>query len=172
MFLKVFIDGKESKLKKQKLCWLLQSESVRISTDITRRFIPKRSIISHSSMQDINIIIDKLLSMTRGDFVVIFHDQCLFTGMVLNFQKSNETSKAKRKVLNDVLDLSNNEEIYFSLDPLYEIESRSFKPFLIEKFIYFPQSSYICHLLHGIADLEKAYVASFLKESLNKMSGN
>lgn len=128
MFLKVFIDGNESKIRKQKLCWLLQSESVRISFDVTRRFIPKRSIISTSNMHDANIVIDKLFTITRGDFVVIFHDHTLFAGMVLNFQKTLETSKARRKVLNDISDLTHNDNVHFSLDPLFKIDSRSFRP--------------------------------------------
>lgn len=169
MFLKVFIDGEESTLRKQKLCWLLQNESVRISSDITRRFIPKRSIVSLSQMQESTVTVDKLQSVTRGDFIVIFNDKCLFAGQILNFQKSRETSKVKRKVLNDLLDLTKDEEIHFSLDPLYTIDSRTFKSDLIEKFMYFPQNSYICHLLNGIEDLKNVRVVSYLKNSLNKM---
>lgn len=142
MYLNVLIDGQQSTLSKQKLCWLMQSESVRVSSDITRRFIPNRSIISSSLMREGKNIFEELQSITRGDFVVIFHDNFLFAGTVLNFQKSRENSKSKRNVLNDVLDLTKDEEVHFSLDPLFKVDSQNFKPSQFDKFIYFQQNSY------------------------------
>lgn len=89
--------------------------------------------------------------------------------MVLNFQKTLETSKLRRKVLNDVIDLSIDDQIYFNLDPLFLVDTSSFESAQVEKFMYFPQKSYVCHLLNGIVDLENAHVVSSLKNILNEL---
>lgn len=91
----VLIDHNHEKIREQKLCWLLQNETIKVSSDITRRYIPNPSVALKELQNDALIEIWQSDVITRGDTVILFSGVHMM-GVVTGFQKSKEKNKKAR----------------------------------------------------------------------------
>lgn len=164
--MEVIIDGQITKLRKQRLCWLAQSDSIKISSDISKRFIPKKCIMIREIEVNNTAFLWKSETISRGELVLFSENKQLFYGNVLNFQNSKETSKVKRRYLKDFITLEpssqKSKNISMLLDPLFVLNN-FIKKEIIDKHKYIHQNNYVCHVLNDTVNFNTAACKRLLK---------
>ena len=146
MFLTIVDNGVPKKMRKEKLCWLLQDEAAKISSDLSRRFVRKNTIVIQPTRAESDDNIWKNETITRGDRIVVKMDQIFYIGLVLDFQKCDGASKKSRLHTNDLINLSQEQNIYFILNPLHRIDLKSMTLQPLSNISYFHQKTYLCHI--------------------------
>lgn len=152
MFLSVLDNGIPKKMRKQKLCWLLQNEAVKISSDLSRRFIGKNTLAVQPRRSEIANILWVNDILTRGDQVIVEKQDQIYLGMILDFKKCDERSKKSRSHVNDLMNLTKSTNLYFILNPLFKIDLNSMAVQTLKNICYFHQNMYVCHLNNNFSD--------------------
>jgi hypothetical protein len=152
-FLDVLIDGQPAKIRKQRLCWLLQ-DLTKLSSDVTHRYIPSYSFNLRELQSNSQAILWKTSEICRGD-VICFSDNNLHLGVVVGFRKSSNVPKAMRVVFNDFIDIEKDKNMEIFLDPLYKITDTMLKIEIpSEKF--YSSTFYVSHCQNVNVDLMQA----------------
>lgn len=145
--------GKLEKIRKARLCAIFQDDKIKISSDIKQRFIFKRSIgFSELSYSDDNAWRNN--KVTRGEWIVVNENNNFFSGMIINFQHREEKTKTLRRIQNDEIVLSGeNNNISVLIQPLFKIVDNVFVLFSsLGK--YFELKKYVCHIKNDEIDLK------------------
>lgn len=132
---------------------LLQNDRIKISSDISRRFIFKKSLVIRDITQKSDVWKSSIL--TRGEWIFVDDRGLFYAGMIINFQNCDGKTKSKRLFSHDELNLEENVALNISvlLQPLLTISCRTFSPsIIINK--YFPSTKYICHIKSDEIDLK------------------
>lgn len=164
----VKIDGQKTKIRKQRLCWLVQSDSVKISSDIKKRFIPQRSIAIHDINQEGTKLLWKSDNITRGDLIIISENKQLICGNVLSFKKNQGKSKKDQTYLKDYIDIKSQNDVSFLLDPVYEITRNLSLKKTPNAHNYYHQNLYVCHEKDISVNLKTVNAQKMLKSFLKK----
>lgn len=69
VILKVITESGEKSIRKARLCWLLQDDAIKISSDIKHRFITQKSIQIKQNQIDQAIWRDE--EVARGDYIIL-----------------------------------------------------------------------------------------------------
>lgn len=160
-------EGKEMSMTKSKLCWLLQKDHVKLSSDVRERFIEKKSFeIVDISSDD---IVWKSEIVSRGNWVVVVVEKYkFFVGFVVNFNKKMEKSKSKRLYRFDSVTINKkSKDVYMLLDPLYKIVRKNLE--LQPNREYYCIDKYICNVLNDALDFKNALklITKLYQESIN-----
>ena len=93
MFLSVPDRGIPKMMRKQKLCWLLQNQAVKVSSDLSRRFINKNKLTLQPRRSNKENILWVNETLTRGDRIIVFKEDKIYLGNILDFKYCDEGSK-------------------------------------------------------------------------------
>lgn len=131
---------------------LIQNDRIKVSSDISRRFIFKKSF----KIREIEQISDvwENSTLARGEWIVVDESGVFYAGMIINFQKCNEKTKSMRLYSHDELNLTelNSSEISVLLQPLLSFNRKNFVPSTtVNK--YFKSNRYVCHIKNDEIDL-------------------
>jgi hypothetical protein len=156
-------------MRKQRLCWLLQNDTIKVSSDLKRRFIPNKSVVlqDFSSEKD---LIWKSDIVSRGDIIVICEKNTTYIGTVFNFQKPNETKKIRRTFLSDSCSVSDRLQVVFLLNPLYKMNTFNFALTEISEnnHVYFNKTSYKCHVQNYNVNFLENHVKTSIRKILSE----
>lgn len=162
-------NGKHEYITKARLCLLLQNDRIKISSDISKRFIFKKSF----KIRDINqlSVVWESSIIARGEWIVV--DECgvFFAGMVINFQKRDEKTKSKRVYNHDelILEEKASQNISVLLQPVSLIIQKTFSSAPAAN-KYFLSTKYVCHIKNDEIDLRMClkeimvHYSNFLKK--------
>lgn len=153
------IDGKPEKIRKQRLCWLLQDDSIKVSNDIGKRYIPSYSVALKEPQKSLHCDVWNSNEICRGD-IIMCKDNGIYVGMVTGFRKSTDESKKQRTIYRDFIDLNKDNNISVFLDPLFKIINLRTKKELVSD-RYFSSNSYKCHFKHLNIDVKNPNVIRF-----------
>lgn len=169
IFLEVLVNGKETKIRKQRLCFLAQKSVLKISNDVSKRYIPQRTIVTKDIISDSSTPLWKSEFIARGEFVILKDNNNLFFGVALNFQKSNEKFKKQKRFLQDFINLKTNKNVSLLLDPSYVLEKNYSKKEVTETHKYLSQNCYVCHILNDSIDLKNQHLKKILTKFIKEM---
>jgi len=162
------VNGKSIEVKKSKLCFFLQKDSAKISPDLRKRFITKKSTqISYPN--DKTDICWRNKDIGLGDWIAIVHDSKFLVGRVLGLCKCNQTTKRAQTVRGNLnLAEKSSKEVYIYFDVLVKILNCKLHP-ITSKIDYFLSSNYICHLENEHIDMKKGLklITKYHMEILN-----
>lgn len=170
IFTDVIVNGIRTKIRKQRLCWLAQKDHVKISNDVSRRYIPDQLPILKEITTDNSQIMWKSDTIARGETIIVRHNEQLLLGTILNFHKSEEKTKKGRTFLKDFVTLKLNSNVSCLLDPLYIVKHDMSLEDISETHQYYNQKQYICHVLSLKVDLKTSLVKQMLNAFISKQS--
>jgi len=154
-------NGKQIMITKNRLCCLLQNNRIKVSGDITRRFITKRDILIRPAQE--KEMIWKEEKIGRGDHIIIHESDMLIIGRVINMQYSKEKGKKNRKYPGDFVSVESSKAkgLNVLLDPSYYFDNENIVE-LHEKEFY-SVSNYVCHTIGPEHFSTSEYVEQLLK---------
>lgn len=170
IFTDVIIEGKRTKIRKQRLCWLAQKDHVKISSDVSRRYIPDQLPILKEITTDSSQIMWKSDTIARGEIIIVKNNEQLFLGTILNFHKHEEKTKKGRTFLKDFVSLKLNSNVSCLLDPIKIVQHDMSLKDISETHRYSNQKHYICHISSYQVDLKTNLVKQMLNTFIDKPS--
>jgi hypothetical protein len=159
-------NGREISVTKKKICYLLQTNKVRMHNDLEKRFINKREVSIKKPSERNSYHLET--EIARGDYIVI-NDHNLYMGRIVNMRFCEEKTKKNRRFNSDFISLndSNISKLNVLLDPVFSISNSFFACEIFEK-KYFNASLYVCHAPTNKRYLDEQDVANLkhiLKEN-------
>lgn len=162
-FLKVLSNSEEMTIRKSRLCWLLQNDSIKASSDIKHRFVPKKLLAVEKTQNQENVWSQDQIS--RGDFVIIKQQKFSFyLGCVLHFQKPNATTKTRKTFSEDSANLEKFSNLQFLLDPIYQIKPDYSLIEINGQNKYYPLNLYVCHVKDANVNLKDCELSKFINK--------
>jgi hypothetical protein len=137
-------NGKRIQITKQKLLLLLQEDKYKMSNDLRRRFISKKSIMMKNTINSSMVIQEEI---SRGDCIILKIKEKLFYGRLINFQFQQKATKSERKYSYDFVCKSNVatfEALDILLDPCYEL-NENYELVRSNELKHLPLKFYITH---------------------------
>lgn len=168
IFTDVVVNGERTKFRKQRLCWLAQKDHVKISNDVSRRYIPDFLPVLIEIPVDSSQIMWRSDTIARGESIVVKFEQELYIGTVLNFHIAGEKTKKAKTYLKDFVSLKLNTNVSLLLDPLNIIQSNMELVSRSDTHKYFHKKHYLCHVSSHKVDLKNPVIKHMLNTFINQ----
>lgn len=139
------LNGDITKMTKRKFVWMLQNEKNRVSSDVNHRFIARQSIRFTPLMNDDNVFWKHNI-ITKGHYILVKNNTDVIYGLVINFKKSNQTTKSGKRYIKDYVDRTskNVSDIEMLLEPAFYVQNGKKVPVMMQNF-YVKITNYLSH---------------------------
>jgi hypothetical protein len=151
-FLYLKVDGEVKKVHKRQLLYMLENDKLKLSNDISRRFITTRmqppiDALSSSTIND-GVRYWQSIQITKGDsiFIISQDDKTIKFGTVLNFKYYNEKSISRSKHPHHSINLEevHGKKLGVFLFPCKTLRNGRAKKYDLNDHFY-DASNYLCH---------------------------